>query len=173
MKGACLVDTNVAITANGKNHMSAECVVACQHSLNQLMLSGRLVIDDQWKILGEYMNKLHPQGQPGLGDAFLKWVLTHQTNAQKVEMVSVTSQKDVSGNVSYKEFPDDTGLADFDPSDRVFIAVAASHVERPPILQATDSKWLGKWNTALLNAGIKIDYLCEDELQQIYDRKFS
>ena len=166
------MDTNVAITANGNNHMSTECAVVCKHALNQLMQSGRLVIDDQWKILGEYMNKLHSQGQPGLGDAFLKWVLTHQTNAKKVEMISVTSQKDVSGNASYKEFPNDIGLVDFDPSDRVFIAVAASHLDRPPILQAADSKWLGKWNTALLNAGINVDYLCEQELQKIFDRKF-
>ncbi len=39
-------------------------------------------------------------------------MLTHRANAQKVETVSVTPQKDEFGNLSYKEFSDDIGLAD-------------------------------------------------------------
>ncbi len=168
-----MVDTNVAITANAKNHMSPECALACQIALNQLMKTDRLVIDAEWGIIGEYMNKLDQKGQPGLGDAFLKWVLTNQANPGKVEKIPVTPEQDTEGNDSFKEFPDHSALSKFDPSDRIFVAVAATHHENPPILQAADSKWLGLWDEALQQAGIIVEYLCKDELQQIFDNKFS
>lgn len=166
-----MVDTNVAVTANGPNHMSLECTVACQKALKQLMDSGKLLLDDQWEMLTEYNKNLNLNKQ-GMGDVFLKWVLTNQANPARVEMVSVTPELDSSGRPSYNEFPDDNGLVDFDHDDRVFVAVAAAHSDSPPILQATDSKWLGLWDVALINAGIKVEYLCRHELQQIFDNKF-
>ena len=51
------------------------------------------------------MNKLDQKGQPGLGDAFLKWVLTNQANPGKVEKIPVTPEQDADGNESYEEFP--------------------------------------------------------------------
>ncbi len=172
MPNICLVDTNVAVTANGKNHMSRECAAICQRALNQLMNSGKLLIDDQWRILTEYKGNLNQHGQPGLGNVFPKWVLTNQANPKKVEKIRVTPQLDSSGRPSYREFPQAPGLVDFDPSDRVFIAVAAGHGEYPPIFQAADSKWLGLWSDALATAGINVEYLCEQELQDIFDSKF-
>ena len=35
--------------------------------------------------------------------------------------------------INFEEFPDDSGLADFDPDDRKFIAVACAHEDNPPI----------------------------------------
>jgi hypothetical protein len=60
---------------------------------------------------------------------------------------------------SYEEFPDHPGLADFDPSDRKFVAAANAHPDRPPILQATDSKWWG-WSEALEACGLSVVFLC-------------
>jgi len=170
MPKICVVDTNVAVTANGANHMSMECAVACQKALKQLMDSGNLLLDDQWKIITEYKGNLNLNKQ-GMGVVFLKWVLTNHANPSRVEKITVTPEADSSGRPSYREFPNDSGLADFDLSDRVFIAVAASHADCPPILQAADSKWLGLWDVALKNAGINVKYLCKQELQGIFDKK--
>lgn len=172
MPEICVVDTNVPVTANGKNHMSTECAVVCQRALKELMTSGKLLIDDRWEILSEYKDNLGEQGQPGLGDVFLKWVLTNHANPAKMEKVAVTPEPDASGRPSFKEFPNGGELKEFDPSDRVFVAVATNHPDCPPILQAADSKWLGLWGSALEKAGINVEYLCKEELQKIFDGKF-
>jgi hypothetical protein len=51
----------------------------------------------------------------------------------------------------------------YDPSDQKFLAVAAAHPDRPPILQALDSKWWG-WQSALGAIGVTIDFLCPGEI---------
>ena len=58
----------------------------------------------------------------------------------------------------------------YDPSDRKFLAVAAAHPERPPILQSFDSKWWG-WRQALQAGGVRIHFLCEDAIAQKYAEK--
>jgi hypothetical protein len=60
---------------------------------------------------------------------------------------------------SYEEFPSHAGLDDFDHSDKKFIAVSNAHPEKPPILQATDSKWWG-WRKALKEVGITVLFIC-------------
>ena len=62
-------------------------------------------------------------------------------------------------------------MSKFDPSDRKFVAVANAHPGKPSILQATDSKWWG-WKDALLECGIKVEFLCPAEIANAYKRKF-
>jgi hypothetical protein len=57
-----------------------------------------------------------------------------------------------------------------DPSDRMFLAVAAAHADRPPIIQATDSKWIG-WESALLAHAIEIEWVCRDYAERTYTKK--
>ena len=69
-----VVDTNVAVVANGRSEQaSPDCVINCNERLDQIM-SGevKLVLDDMWQIIGEYMRNLHASGEPGIGDAFLR-----------------------------------------------------------------------------------------------------
>jgi len=74
-------------------------------------------------------------------------------------------------NTKFEEFPADQALEDdFDPDDRKFVAVANAHPEKPPILEAADSKWLG-WEAKLALHGIRLEFLCRDELEAIRERK--
>lgn len=164
----CVVDTNVPVAASERASVTPGCVLACTRALEQIMKSGCIVLDDKWLILREYMNNLSPSGQPGLGDRFLKWVLTNQANADKCVLVRLTPKAPQGSG--FVEFPDHPGLAGFDPSDRVFVAVTFAHVQRPPILQAADSKWWG-WKDALRECGVEVRFLCPEEIAGKYAKK--
>jgi len=164
----CVIDTNVALTANGANEEAPmDCVAACARALDAVTKHGHLFVDDPGEIVAEYMNKLSPSGQPGPGDAFLKWVLTHQWGGQKVTRVSITKVDDERG---YEELPLPPEGVTYDPSDRKFLAVAAASPERPPILQAFDSKWWG-WREALKEIGVEVHFLCPDAIAAKYAEK--
>lgn len=168
----CLVDTNVPKTANlaarpdPNSDVPDSCILASIHQIENIIKKDAcLVVDATAEIFREYINNLSLKGQPGVGDAFAKWVNDHQWNPSKVDRVPITK----SGN-SYKEFPSHDGLNDFDPSDRKFVAVANAHPEKPPILQATDSKWWG-WNDALAEVGITVHFLCREYIKAKYADK--
>lgn len=165
-----VVDTNVPLCANGQSHVSAKCVSVCARKIGDIQKRGGLVLDDGWRIVREYMNKLSQSGQPGVGDAFLKWVLTNMKKPKICEMVPLTPKS--SNPDSYEEFPSHSGLKYFDPSDRKFVAVAAAHPEHPPIMQAADSKWWG-WKKPLKESGVDVEFLCPDEIQEKYHQKMA
>jgi hypothetical protein len=166
-----VVDTNVPLVANGaEEEVSPNCVVACVDALMEILTDKRsIAIDDDWRILREYIRKLSPSDQPGVGDRFLKWVLTNQANPARCVHVSITPRSD--DKEDFEEFPNEPGFKSFDRSDRKFVAVARAHPERPPILEALDSKWWG-WREPLKQVGVAVMFLCEDEIQVLYERKF-
>jgi len=162
-----VVDTNVAVVANGRSEQAShDCVITCNERLGQIM-SGevKLVLDDMWRIIGEYMQNLRSIGEPGVGDAFLRWVLTNKDNPQRRELVTITPVES-----DFREFPDDPALNDFDPSDRKFIAVALAHPHKPPVLQAVDSKWWG-FRNALQRNNVVVEFICADDIQRIHQRR--
>lgn len=160
-----VVDTNVAVVANGEHEKaSRQCIAGCAQQLTELTSRGTLVIDDQWRIIGEYQRHLRSSGQPGVGDAFLKWVLTNRTNPLRIDCVSITPFGDDPGN--FEEFPQNEAFKGFDPDDRKFIAVSCAHEERPPVLQAFDSKWWG-FRRAFQEEGIHVKFLCETDIKGI------
>jgi hypothetical protein len=132
------------------------------------MTSGRIALDAGRIIIRQYMSHLSASGQPGVGDKFLKWVLTHQANPIRCVQVPVTPKG--GDPPSFEEFPDHPDLARFDVSDRVFVAVSAAHTEKPPVLEASDSKWWG-WRDALARCGICVSFLCPDERAKKYREK--
>jgi hypothetical protein len=162
-----VVDTNVPLTANKTDDPSPECVLACMRALQDVM-KGHLVLDEHWLILNEYKHKLSPDGQPGLGDRFLKWVLTNHANPQRCSKVRLTPRPEDPRD--FEEFPRDAALAGFDPMDRKFVAVSCAHPERPVILQATDSKWWGL-REALQHCGVRVRFLCPKDIEQLHERK--
>ncbi|ARS53548.1 hypothetical protein [Kushneria konosiri] len=164
-----VVDTNVLLVAN-RDHadISEECVIICIEALTNLRQAGITVIDDEWRILREYQNKLNPnRGQPGPGEVFLKHLLRHHNNAKHVAEVSVT----VSAEDWFDEFPDQVLQHEFDPPDRKFIAVAAVDDGNPPILQAADCKWLNWWQP-LATAGVHFRFVCPNDVERFYSQKF-
>jgi hypothetical protein len=158
-----IVDTNVPATANHKStNASTECVNSCIHRLKEVMTNGILVIDDKWLIIQEYKKVLNEEDKLRVGNLFLKWVLRNRENIQKCEKVSITQ---ISENV-FAEFPNaDTALEKFDPSDRKFVAVALTHPDKPPILNAMDSDWK-IFETVLTKHGLVIENLCLKDLKQ-------
>jgi len=167
----CIVDTNVPMTANlvtkpdPNSDAPDSCINKCIIAINSITQKGGLVLDDNGEIFAEYIANLPLRGQPGVGYAFARWVHDNQWNAQKVDRVKITKNC-----ASYDEFPGHDGLARFDNSDRKFIAVAYAHPEKPPVLQATDSKWWG-WKDALNEVGITVHFLCPDYAMAKYAEK--
>lgn len=163
-----VVDTNVLLVAEGKHpDVSEECVLACVSRLQKIMQDETVVVDDGYRILGEYQNKLDASRGKGVGTIFLKWILQRHANVRHVVQVSVNEYaKD-----RYAEFPVPSLEADFDPPDRRFPAVSNAHPAKPTILQAVDCKWL-RWWPDLQAAGINVQFLCPDDVCRFYRNKF-
>jgi hypothetical protein len=155
-----VVDTNVAVCANGEAaQASPECVIACVDALERLKRRGMVLIDVHGHILDEYVGRLSRSGQPGVGDAFLRWLIDNQANRYRVRQVRITPD----GTGGYAEFPADPALAGFDRDDRKFVAVAlaASPRRPPPILNATDSDWK-TFEAELAMHHVRIEFLCPE-----------
>ena len=159
-----VVDTNVAVVANGQSpQASPNCVAICINRLERIIRGEeKLALDDKWIILGEYLRNLRSSGEPGAGDDFLRWVLANKN--QRCDLVPITPI-DGSEN-AFEEFPDDPVLNDFDSDDRKFIAVAVAHPERPPILQAVDSQWWD-FRDAFRRNRIIVEFICEEDIQRL------
>ena len=164
-----VVDTNVPVVANGKSEQaSPKCVKNCAVRLRKLTQKDKLVLDDSWLIIKEYMANLRSSGQPGSGDAFLKWVLSNYSNPKLCELVQITPKN--SAEMDFEEFPSDSALENFHSTDKKFVAVALAHPDKPPILQAVDTEWW-KMREELGLAGITIDFLCENDIKLILKQR--
>ena len=167
----CVLDTNVPKTANLASEPESvpvdllDCVLACVETVEHVVSHGGLVLDAGDEIFDEYRQNLAMSGMPGIGDGFMKWVHDHRWTIPEGDRVTITPEGD-----SYLEFPDHPDLAGFDPSDRKFVATANAHHAKPPICQATDSKWWG-WKDALAEEGIEVDFMCAEYIAQKYRMK--
>ena len=156
-----VVDTNVPVVANRQAPQAGEeCVICCIGALEEVKESGRVVLDDGSVILTEYMERLCLAGQPGLGDAFFKWVWQHQAVPSRCSRVPV--KQTARDPDDFDEFPKDPALGRFDPSDRKFVAVALAHPDRPEILNAVDSDWW-EFREPLGQHGVRIKFLCPEQ----------
>lgn len=163
-----VIDTNVLLVANLQHpDVSPECVAECVRYLRDMQSKGVTVIDDGYRILGEYLNKTQLKPPKGVGDVFLKWLLQNASNPKHVEQVSITEL----APDEFAEFPDQLLQPQFDAPDRKFAAVAHAHPDKPPVLQAADCKWLDWWQ-ALRAQGIAVKFLCPDDACRFYRKKF-
>jgi hypothetical protein len=154
-----VVDTNVAVVANG-HHEAAEshCIQACVAAL--LEARGQLIlVDDGFRIFTEYRRLLSHSGQPGVGDAFFKWLWDNQGNPDRCLQVAITPVDE--NDTNFTEFPTDAELARFDAADRKFVAVAAASGLSPTILNASDTGWW-TFRRALARNGVVIKFLCPE-----------
>lgn len=157
---AVVIDTNVAVVANGRAcQASKSCVVRCIQRLLNVRDRDRVVLDDGMRILREYMSNLSMSGQPGPGDYFMKWLWQNQSVPARCEQVSIIPLPDDPED--FQEFPKDDRLSAFDRSDRKFVAVAKASENSPAVLNATDSDW---WDhrEALSDNGVTIEFLCPE-----------
>lgn len=163
-----VIDTNVLLVANGQHaDVSPDCVAECVRRLQTIQQSAIVVIDDGYRILGEYQHKTSLNPPKGVGDVFLKWLLRAAGNPARVERVPLTE----TAENCFSEFPDPALEPSFDAPDRKFAAVAHAHPDKPPIWQAADCKWLDWW-PALRAKGVRVEFLCPDDACEFYLNKF-
>lgn len=163
-----VIDTNVLLVANGQHaDVSEDCVAECVRRLLAMEKCGVTVIDDGFRILGEYQHKTSLNPPKGVGDVFLKWLLRHAGDARRVEQVSLNE----TAENCFIEFPDLQLEPLFDAPDRKFAAVAHVHPDNPPVLQAADCKWLDWW-PALQAKGVRVEFLCPADACGFYRKKY-
>lgn len=172
--GSRIVDTNVLATAN-KQHSDApaDCVAECAAKLQAIKEHGHVVLDDDWRILGQYYDNIERPGKsgPGVGYEFLLWLYQNLRNQARCTHVAITAK--LHDPDDFDEVPMSLELpvgVQIDPSDRMFLAVAAAHPDHPPIVQATDSKWIG-WESALQAHAVEIEWVCRDYAESTYAKK--
>ena len=149
---AFVVDTNVAIVANGRRtHADLQCKMLCVKKLRSVVANEVVAIDDKGEILREYKNRLNFSGMPGLGDRFFKHVFDYQYRGDRVRRTPITPSAD--DGRGFEELPENR----LDRSDRKFLAVAV--VANAVVLNATDSDW--DEHKALTEAlGVQVEQLC-------------
>jgi hypothetical protein len=153
----CVVDTNVAIVANGRpdpedtRPPTVECRKAAVIFLSDLVRMGTVLLDNEGAIQAEYRRHLNPSGAPGVGDRFFQEVL--HSSPKLVERVGLPKRPDGE----YEDLPQALIDVGFDPSDRKFAALA--HKENVTVHNATDSDWI-KDAIVLAGAGIQVVNLC-------------
>ena len=159
-----VVDTNVPVVADGSDEFGTDCRRRCAQELGALTKSGRVAVDDTWRILREYMANVRTTGQLGPGGKFLKWLLTNRANPDRCIQVGITPTE--GGGDNYDEFPTSPVLDGFDPADRKFVAVALAVDGPATVLQAVDTEW---WllRNALRDAGVDVTYVCEEEIARM------
>ena len=154
-----LLDTNVAVAANGKSDAEPACVTAAIDRLLRLKASEVLILDDSFLILNEYDRNLHATGRPGPGDDFYLWALRNRHNPQHCEQITL----ELDEGESFAAFPTAPELAAFDPADRKFVAAARTHAANPPVVNATDRDW-HEHLPALTQHGVRVEFVCPQEM---------
>lgn len=163
-----VIDTNVLLIANGQHdEVSPECVEECVRRLQAVQKEGIVVIDDGYRILGEYQHKTRLNPPKGVGDVFLKWLLRSVGNRAHCAQVSITE----NAQDEFAEFPDASLQKAFDAPDRKFVAVANAHPDKPPVWQGADCKWLDWW-PRLQEAGVRVEFICPEDACRFYIGKF-
>ena len=158
MRPAVVIDTNVLVAANDKSEQAGpDCVLACVSALAKMKTGKLVLVDSGMRIFDEYRRYACLSGQPGLGDAFCKWLWYNQANSRYCQQIEITPKE--NDPLDFDEFPNGPDLACFDRADRKFVAVALASGKQPTILNATDSDW---WNfrEPLESNRVKIEFLC-------------
>jgi len=157
---AVVVDTNVAVVANGKARQAGPaCIMACIAALRKALRDEIIVLDRGRQILDEYRRHLSPSGQPGVGDAFFKFLWQNQANPDRCELVDLHPKERSAEN--FDEFPDDPESAGFDRQDRKFVAAARASKLDPTVLNATDTDWW-EYREVLARHDVRVKFLCPD-----------
>ena len=153
-----VVDTNVIAVANGRaEQASVECVDASIEYLSLLRDSGVVVLDDGLLMVDEYKRHATAEGQPGIGDMFLRHLLDNLGNTERCNVVHITPHDDRE----FEEFPDDEALRKFHRDDRKFVAAALRCEPTAEVVNAVDSDWWD-FQEALSRHGVAVRFLCPE-----------
>lgn len=162
MRQPVVIDTNVAVVANGDaSHAGRECVLACVRRLRAVRASETVLIDRSGLILKEYRSRLRRPTEPDAGHLFFLWLYDNLGREEFCLQVPITDDAERG----FAEFPADPALEKFDPGDRKFVAVAIASERRPPIVNASDRDW-HEHREALCRNGIGVEFLCPELMSE-------
>jgi hypothetical protein len=168
---ASIVDENVPIVANDVARLSQrkqplapqadnKCRLAAIQRLRQIISSGHVLIDDAGSLLAGYRQYLSGKGQPGVGDAFLKYLADNEYNEQKVTRIALS----INNDRTFAAFPEVPQLATFDAADRIFVALALTAPIDSTVVNAVDSDY-SHHSQALVQFGVRVEELCPETLK--------
>lgn len=166
-----IIDANVALLAGTPvSKISVDqlrCAKECAGFIKNFIENpkSRLVLDDEGRILKEYRNARAIGSTPNLATMFCIWAHQHLAMEEQDFIHLNEIEQD-----QYREYPDDVQLKEFDPPDRKYIALAYKHSEKPPIVEASDSKWWGI-KEALKSYGIDLIFIDEEYIKNKYVQK--
>jgi len=105
---AVVIDTNVILAAKGMSEQAwPECVTACQERLDRVIEgSERVLIDDNWIILHEYITYLEDDDSTTdarAGGHFLEWFIRNHENPAQCVQVTITPSEEGS---RFEELPE-------------------------------------------------------------------
>jgi hypothetical protein len=147
-----VIDTNIPIVANGDEpNVTSACQLKAIELLQKAISYGKIYLDQGGEIQKEYRSHLQARGQPGVGDRFyLEVINSHPDRILRVEL-----EKRADGE--YADLPQPIIDSGFDPSDRVFAAVAKKvHAQ---VYNAVDTDWL-EHRAVIEENGIPITFIC-------------
>jgi PIN domain nuclease of toxin-antitoxin system len=148
-----VIDTNVGICANGRDtHASLRCQLTCSDFL-ETCRTLHIALDNQNLIMSEYEKHFYHKGEPGMGDAFFKYLYHNQHAGDKIQLVKITPINEEK--TEFAELPENQ----VDPSDRKFLATAL--VAKAILVNATDSDWTEQKNL-LESLQIEVKQLCPE-----------
>lgn len=168
---AIVIDTNVLMVANEEfppEQADEDCVRGCIDRLSAIRgqaTGEKVVLDQDDRLLHEYQQTLRSGRQPSTGHAFLHWLFQAGWNSAFCDRVDIHCEDEA--HQVFAEFPNHPGLADFDISDRKFVATANAHPSKPAILQAVDAKWRG-WEQSLLECDLRVEWISEETADRLY-----
>lgn len=161
---AYVIDVNVPIVASSaSSHANLECIAARVRYLRDVMKQGMVVLDRNGYVLQEYLRKLTLKGEPGVGQAFVRWMWERQAVARRCEIVHLNEKPGQHDDC--EEFPDDPRLQMFDRNDRKYVAVARASHRRPVVLNAVDSDWW-YYRDVLKEHGVRVRFLCPQHMNR-------
>ena len=88
---AVVVDTNVLVVANDPSHDAGpDCVIACVDLLEAIRERSIVVLDESRFIWSEYEGYVSYSGQPGIADAFFKWLHDNQPFPDRLQKIDTS-----------------------------------------------------------------------------------
>jgi len=148
-----IIDTNVFVAANGgTDQLSEDDINRCKSFVALLFSKTIISIDAKSEIFSEYFRYMNRSGQPGIGDAYVKYLWDRQCDKTVCELVDISKNK----NGVYKQLKGKEDLICFDPNDLKFIAVYLGSKFNTTICNASDRDWeenkslLAKYNINVL-----------------------
>ena len=170
MSNKIIMDTNVAAKAatpikeckEEELDLQQECMAFIKRFVDNP--DSKLVLDADYEISKEYRNRISMNSP--MGRIFWRWFNLYLKRIAAVDYVKL--EKDTAGN--YTMFPTEERTEEFDFSDRKFIALARTHCEHPPFIEAAFAKCLG-YKDVFNEYGVHIEFLNMEYAEMMYARK--